>query len=281
MISSLLSMANNALSYSYKPVSRPGAPPASGAAYQEDREIRGSEARGPRESDGAGLRQDRFSESLAGRLKETGLSGPEAPARIAEVTAKAQEIVSRIRAEEGAAAANSAKARILTAVSAENADAVLAGVAAGAAPRAVSRPLPGEGAAPGQQAAKTAEDLKESAAAPSAEEIARRAADRLADEAADAADSPPPAGTGERGAASAVRSALDEIEAFSPAAAEAEADAGLGFFSLVNKAEAAGAARIPSPGLGFPAEAGAAPRAYQAAYQNRLPGPGSLFSVRV
>jgi hypothetical protein len=281
MISSILTMANNALIYNYKPVSRAGgaAPPPGNVSYREEQETRGTETRDFKENGAAG-RADRFSDSLATRLRETGLTGPDASSRIAQVTSQAREVVSQIRREEGAAEATRAMAQILTTVTGENADVALSAVASSRpAPSAGNQQAPAD-EIPEETAERTPEDLKESVSAPSAEEIARRAADRVADQAA-RSQAKATAGSETEGAASAVRSALDEIEAFSPDVAKAGAERQ--FFSMVNKAEAQEAVssgRASSYGpYGFQSE-GSAPRAYQVAFAGRL-NPGSLFSVRV
>jgi hypothetical protein len=273
MISSLLSAANNAALYScHKPVARAGLQ-TGGFSYLEEREASEAQNR-PQGEVRQAARQDRFAESLAARLKETGLTGPGASERIAEVSAQAQEIVSRIRREEGGAEANRAKARILTLATAENADAVLGSVASSAA-----APSPGADgtAAPGAPSG----DPEGSLPAPSADEIARRAAARLAEEEAAPPTEAPPEGGGSN-AASAVRGALDEIEAFAPGVSRA--DSAGQFFKLVNKAAAQPSAQ--AAGYGAAAYGGAyggstAPAAYQASYAARTPWPGSLLSVTV
>ncbi|MDR1312654.1 MAG: hypothetical protein LBQ12_02915 [Deltaproteobacteria bacterium] len=291
MISSLLSLANSAIT-NYRPLARVGgAPPsASGASYLEEQEIREAENGSSLSEAKSAAPSDRFSESLASRLKETGLTGPEAGEKIAEITAQAREVVSRIRREDGPAEANRAKAQLLTSVTADNAGAILASVSSATAP-----PLPGDGDLPASSASGGAEGLKESASSPSAEEIAARAAEKL--EGKGPAGPPPPAEeeedtgegddeflTGSESAASAVRAALDEFEAFAPQAAKAAAESR--FFSLVNSAEAREAAsRGPATTFGgfagYAGEGSSGPRAYQAAYSNRAPIPGSLLSVRV
>jgi hypothetical protein len=288
MISSLLSMANNALIYTHKPVARAGGavPPVNGPSYQDEQEVRENESRHVSETRPA-AQEDRFSESLASRLRETGLTGPDSSGKIGEVTAKAREVVSQIRREDGASEANRAMAQILTSATGENADAVLSGIAARhSVPTQGKNPLPGEEEIPEETASRTPQDLQESAAEPSADEVARRAADLAAEKAAKS-QAVPPASSGTRDTASAVRSALDEIEAFSPQAAKADAEGK--FFSMVNKAEAQGVAAAASSygaygsgGYGAYGQPGSSvPPAYQAAYSGRLPNPGSLLSVRV
>ncbi|MDR1038541.1 MAG: hypothetical protein LBT40_18825 [Deltaproteobacteria bacterium] len=319
MISSLLSMANNALIYTHKPVTRAGgaSPPINGPSYQDEREVRESESRYVGETRPA-AQEDRFSESLASRLRETGLTGPDSAERIAAVTDQAREVVSQIRREDGAAEANRAMAQILTEASADNAEEVIAAVASGQgagelamASQSSSSPARSAGARPAgpppggpppaaaeddeddeetlaeylerlreesleEEAAKTAEDLKESVASTSADEVAGLAADRIADELATSSAVPPAPPRAET-AASAVRSALDEIEAFAPQAAKADVEGK--FFSMVNKAQAQSAGAYGSSGYG--AAQSSVPPAYQAAYSGRVPNPGSLLSVRV
>jgi hypothetical protein len=278
MISSILSMANNALIYGHRPVAaRTGAAaPADGFSYREEQEVRETETSSVESRQPA--QEDRFTASLAARLRETGVTGPDGAERIARVTSQAREIVSQIRREDGQAEANQAMAQILTTATGENADVVLAGIAAARPAPSASKPLPGEEGVPAETAEMTPEDLKASVSTPSDEEIARRAADKVADKAAEAQASPPPRPVTEN-AASAVRTALDEMEAFAPAAAKADVERN--FMSLVNKAEAAGAYQAAPANGQYAQFASSAPRAYQAAYSANRPGPGSLLSVRV
>jgi hypothetical protein len=316
MITSLLSMANNALCSSHYKLARPSASVSSAGGIPYDEEQAAETQAAPLQTSSAASSEDRFAASLAARLRETGLTGPEAPEKIAEVTAQAQETVSRIRREEGAAEANRAKALILTAADAGNASQVIAGVTAGGAPAPAGGPPPAaseeeeeedenhngipddeeeadelygvaaaatEAEEAGEDEETAAEDLKASVASPSADSVASRAGEKVADEAeaeaASAPPPPPPQSGGPAEAYSAVKSALDEIEAFAPSVSK-EAG-GIDLFTLVNKAGAAVAARTPASGFGAYAEASVTPKAYQAAYSGRLPNPGSLLSVRV
>ncbi|MDR3152964.1 MAG: hypothetical protein LBW85_01520 [Deltaproteobacteria bacterium] len=266
MISSLLSLANNALAGSpYRAFARPAAP-VGAASYYDEKEAKEAESNARRPT-GPASAEDRFSGSLAARLKETGLTGPESAERIARVTAQAREVISRIRREDGIAESNRAKAQILSSATAENAEAVLGAVASGTS---------GFKAGP----AEAAEEIAARAAEKLAAEEAAEAAEKADEGNEEAAVSLSGAGPASGGAAAAVLAAISETGGAFPEAARA--DAGTGFISLVRKAEAGEA---PQAAAGFAAGRGdadaAIPRAYQAAYANRLPNPGSLLSVRI
>ncbi|MDR2338647.1 MAG: hypothetical protein LBF40_00685 [Deltaproteobacteria bacterium] len=118
MISSIITLANNALLYNgvlaanqarYGYQSAGAAQRTEAEKYQESKPDSIEEAKKKKIS-----LSEKFEESLAARLKETGLTGPEASQRIAELTQDASVRVQEVRKEQGDQEANRLMAEILT-----------------------------------------------------------------------------------------------------------------------------------------------------------------------
>ncbi|MDR2351934.1 MAG: hypothetical protein LBF22_02025 [Deltaproteobacteria bacterium] len=118
MISSILTLANNALLYSGKSTvnhAKYGFVPVEevNPKSEEEKSV-STKPQSIEEVQGNSNVTKNFEESLKRHLKETGLTGPEAKERIAELTKEANQLVSEVRSEEGTLEANRLMASILT-----------------------------------------------------------------------------------------------------------------------------------------------------------------------
>ena len=129
MLSSILTMAHNALLYSGRALapSHQQSVPLVGSSAEEEENLYLIEAVEEKEGSSESLSStDKFKESLIALLKENGLSRSKGPAEIARAAEAAQAVVDAVKETDGSEAASRMKAVILTSASGENAEGLLA-----------------------------------------------------------------------------------------------------------------------------------------------------------
>ncbi|MDR1167026.1 MAG: hypothetical protein LBO66_14380 [Deltaproteobacteria bacterium] len=239
MISSILNLANQTLLYNGSLASTRRAPlsPIGEVGARDEERVTLQVADETSLSFGAASPGDKFTESLAARLRETGLAGPGAETRAIAIAAAAGAVINEVKEENGPAAANRLKAEIMREASGQESDGQI-GAIVGAFLGSLANP--NEATSRGFR--EREEKNQQSDAAP--DKVAAKARHKLENEARRealaesagtvAGDDDDKAGDGESVAAvsSAIRSALGEIQAsggdYEPLPAEA-------FAPLVNK----------------------------------------------
>ncbi|MDR2349848.1 MAG: hypothetical protein LBF41_04370 [Deltaproteobacteria bacterium] len=293
MISSLLTMANNALLYNGKTLAsapRQDVNAANETSLTEDYVYLSDSVEETEETPSILASTDKFTESLIARLKETGLSGSANLETLAAAAEAANQVVAAVSEKDGALAANQMKALILQNASGEDPEGSIAKAVETYA-AAVTLEAATEKAAK-EKEEKEEEEEEEAAAALIEEEIAKKTEEKIAREAERKAAATAETAEGEAAVVeeksadivAAIRSAVEEIENLSLVKGEASLgiDSVLSIFTKV-KAEigqtADGKFAAATENVdGYGQNVFQSNRAF---YGSGHPNPGSLLSLRV
>ncbi|MDR2405942.1 MAG: hypothetical protein LBE27_06190 [Deltaproteobacteria bacterium] len=242
MINSILTLANNALLYSGKLTAnhaRYGFQPVEEVNPKSDEEKSVStKPQSAEELQGKTSVSKNFEESLANHLKQTGLTGPEATQRIAELTKEANLKVKEVRREQGDYEANRLMASILTRTTGADPDESLSA--------AVDSFYQEDDLISGNEAKKTLEDLLPVEEVPSEEQILSKTEKSIENTQAKqptTSDQDDELGTSGQNIFLSVKSAVEELKRLTP---DAQTPSTSDYISMVRQLEAQLAAQKAS-----------------------------------